>query len=72
MGRILPWLAFVIFLSALASGCTVQPGLANAPQLGGTTLADPRVHDVIANGPDSHGRKLRQARMGASQMGASQ
>jgi hypothetical protein len=33
-------------------------GLANAPLLGGTTLADPRVHDAIANGPDSCGRKL--------------
>jgi hypothetical protein len=58
MHRILASLAFVIVPSVLACGFTVQPGLANAPTWGGTTLADPRVHDVIANGPDSCGRKL--------------
>lgn len=38
--------------------CAVQPGLANAPQLGGSTVVDSRVHDVVADGPDSCGRKL--------------
>jgi hypothetical protein len=36
----------------------VQVGLANAPALGGTRIADTRVHDVISNGPDSCGRRL--------------
>jgi hypothetical protein len=58
MGRTLPCLALLIFPAALACGCVVQPGLANAPTLGGTTFADPRVHDAIANGPDSCGNKL--------------
>src|ERR1700730_819615 len=58
MDRFLASLALVIFPSALACGCAVQPGLANAPSLGGTALAEPGVHDVIANGPDSCGRKL--------------
>jgi hypothetical protein len=40
--------------SAAALGCapTVQPGLANAPRLGGTGLADERTHDVVSNGQD--------------------
>jgi hypothetical protein len=58
MDHILPCLAFVILPSSLTCGCTVQPGLTNAPQLGGTTIVDPRVHDVIANGPDSCGRNM--------------
>jgi hypothetical protein len=58
MGRILEWLALMTVAPALACGCTVQAGLANAPQLGGTTIADPRVQDVIADGPDSCGKKL--------------
>lgn len=43
-----------------ALGCVpaVQPGLANAPALGGSPLVDPRVHDAIANGEDSCGRRL--------------
>jgi hypothetical protein len=36
----------------------LQVGLANAPALGGTPIADTRVHDVISNGPDSCGRRL--------------
>ncbi len=52
MGRMMALVAI-----ALSSGaCSVQPGLANAPRLGGTTVADPRIHDAIANGPDSCGR----------------
>jgi hypothetical protein len=58
MARILASLAFVIFPSTLGCGWAVQPGLANAPALGGSTLAAPSVHDAIANGPDSCGRKL--------------
>jgi hypothetical protein len=58
MDRILALRALVVFSFALACGCTVQMGLANAPRLGETTLADSRVHDAIANGPDSCGRKL--------------
>jgi hypothetical protein len=45
-------------VATLACACAVHPGLANAPQLGGTADADPRVHDVIANGQDSCGRQL--------------
>jgi hypothetical protein len=41
-------------------GCApaVQPGLTNAPALDGSRVVDPRVHDVIANGEDSCGRRL--------------
>jgi hypothetical protein len=41
-------------VGAFLVGCTstVQVGLANAPVLGGAT-PETRVHDVIANGPDS-------------------
>ncbi len=44
-----------VSLAALLAGCAapqVQPGLANAPVLGGTT-PETRVHDVIANGHDA-------------------
>jgi hypothetical protein len=58
MDRNLTSSALVAFSFALACGCTAQLGLANAPPLGGTTLADPRIHDDIANGPDSCGQKL--------------
>jgi hypothetical protein len=46
---------------ALVAGCSssVRVGLTNAPVLGGLT-ADARVHDVIANGPDSCDRSLLQ------------
>jgi len=50
--------AAVLSTASLLWGCAVHPGLANAPQLGGTADTDPRVHDVIANGPDSCGRTL--------------
>jgi len=41
-------------------GCVsrAQAGLSNAPALGGPTAIDSRVHDAIANGPDSCGRRL--------------
>src|SRR5215472_5354498 len=45
-------------LAGLTCACSVQAGLANGPKLGGTSNADPRVHDAIANGPDSCGRAL--------------
>ena len=48
---------FASSLGALACGCAVRPGLANAPQLGGAALADPRANDAIADGVDSCGRK---------------
>lgn len=36
-----------------ACGATVQPGLANAPGLNGTT-PEMRVHDAVANGHDAY------------------
>lgn len=51
-------LAAGLCTAALLWGCAVHPGLANAPQLGGTADSDPHVHDVIANGLDSCGRTL--------------
>ena len=51
-------LAAVLCTASLLWGCAVHPGLANAPQLGRTADTDPRVHDAIANGPDSCGRAL--------------
>lgn len=36
----------------------LQVGLANAPALGGSPIADARVHDVISDGKDSCGRRL--------------
>jgi hypothetical protein len=50
------WIATCLCFSAVSVACKVQSGLANAPALGGSTIVDPRVHDVIANGPDSCGR----------------
>jgi hypothetical protein len=47
----------VAALCLSACGGVVQPGLANAPVLGGAT-AETRVHDVIANGHDSCERSM--------------
>ena len=47
-----------LWLAALGCAPTAQSGLANTPALGGTRIVDARVHDVIANGPDSCGRRL--------------
>jgi hypothetical protein len=55
-----PWLtAFCIapWIVGCASS-SLQPGLANAPRLGGTQVADERVSDVISNGNDSCGRNV--------------
>jgi hypothetical protein len=45
-------IGMLLSLGPVACATTVQAGLANAPGLSGT-LADPRVHDAIANGTDS-------------------
>jgi hypothetical protein len=58
MRRMMTAGASALWLAAMGCGTTFQPGLANAPALGGTPVADTRVHDVIANGPDSCGRLL--------------
>lgn len=54
------WPVLVGFSIAVAPGwlgCAsvppVTPGLANAPDLGGSAPVDERVHDVVANGRDS-------------------
>jgi hypothetical protein len=41
----------------LLAGCapSARPGLANAPRLGGSAVADERVHDVVSNGDDACG-----------------
>jgi hypothetical protein len=57
MVHILASLAGGLALTMLCA-CTAQAGLSNAPRLGGNSDTDPRVHDAIANGPDSCGRKL--------------
>lgn len=50
--------ATALLLGACPCACSVQPGLANAPQLGESAMAHPRVHDAIADGPDSCGQGL--------------
>jgi len=54
-----PWLTAFCFAPWIV-GCTssLQPGLANAPRLGGTQLADERVSDVVSNGNDSCARSV--------------
>ena len=53
-----PWLtAFCVAPWIVGCGASsLEPGLANAPRLGGTQLADERVSDVISNGNDSCAR----------------
>jgi hypothetical protein len=45
----------------LVVGCapSVTPGLANAPRLGGSAIADERVTDVVSNGNDACGANER-------------
>jgi hypothetical protein len=50
-------LSVVAALCVTACSSVVQPGLANAPGLGGAT-AETRVHDAIANGHDSCERSM--------------
>jgi hypothetical protein len=47
----------------LLAGCapSIEPGLANAPRVGGVQTADERVHDVVSNGGDSCGRTAEQS-----------
>lgn len=49
------WLVLTACSIPFLAGCasSVTPGLANAPRLGGTGMADERVGDVIANGNDA-------------------
>jgi len=56
--RVLAMATVGLWFGSLGCAQAVHPGLANAPSLGGTRIADPRVHDVIANGQDSCGRRL--------------
>jgi hypothetical protein len=49
---------FALWFASVGCATPVHPGLANAPGLGGTRIVDARVHDVIANGQDSCGRRL--------------
>jgi hypothetical protein len=56
MPRIVVAIGFLMSLAPL--GCATVPGLANAPQLNGSQMVDPRVHDAIANGRDSCERRL--------------
>lgn len=58
MPRTTALFAMLMSLAPLACATTVHPGLANAPALGGSPVADVAVHDVVANGPDSCERKL--------------
>ncbi len=47
----------LLSMGSLLAGCapSVRAGLANAPALGGTPVADARVHDVISNGDEACG-----------------
>ena len=55
------WLTLTVFSTASTLfGCApaLQPGLANAPRLGGTGLADEGIRDVVSNGDDACGRHV--------------
>ena len=58
MPRTAALFAMLMSFAPLACATTVHPGLANAPALGGSPVADVTVHDVVANGRDSCERKL--------------
>jgi len=47
----------LLSMGSLLAGCgsAIRPGLANAPQLGGSPVADARIHDVVSNGDESCG-----------------
>jgi hypothetical protein len=57
MPRTAAMLGILISLAPLS--CETTVGLANAPGLGNSPLADAAVHDVVANGRDSCERGLR-------------
>ena len=50
-------LVAILAYCALGCGAVVQPGLANAPVLGGPT-PETRVHDAVANGHDACERSM--------------
>jgi len=52
------WLVLALVSgSPLLAGCatSVRPGLASAPQLGGSAVASERGHDVVSNGDEACG-----------------
>jgi hypothetical protein len=52
------WLVLAVLSGLpLLSGCgsAVRPGLSNAPRLGGSSVADEGIHDVVSNGDDACG-----------------
>jgi hypothetical protein len=58
MPRTVALIGFLMSLVPLGCATVFRPGLANAPQLNGSQMVDPRVHDAIANGRDSCERRL--------------
>jgi hypothetical protein len=58
MPRTAVLLGMLMSLTPIACATTIQPGLANAPALGSSPLADGSVRDVVANGRDSCERRL--------------
>jgi|SRR5580658_1477329 hypothetical protein len=58
MPRMVALIRVVMSLVPLGCATGFRPGLANAPQLGGSPLVDVRVHDAIANGRDSCEQRL--------------
>jgi hypothetical protein len=60
MPRTTAVLGIVMLLAPLGCATTVQAGLANAPALGTSPVADASVRDVVANGRDSCERALGQ------------
>jgi len=58
MRRAAALVGMLMSVGPLACATTVQPGLANAPALSTSPVADANVRDVIANGRDSCERGL--------------
>lgn len=58
MPRIVTAIGVLLSLVPLGCATALRPGLANAPQLNGSPVVDTRVHDAVANGPDSCERRL--------------
>jgi hypothetical protein len=48
---------FLVAVVCAALGCSVRPGLANAPALGAVPPGNGRQHDVVTNGHDSCERR---------------